>query len=55
MTSFFTCKCRSALRLVILWRSGDRLLTDGGMTSNDGIQGSHLPLQTSPEMRAQVI
>jgi len=46
--------CRSLLKFVILQRSGDRLLTEGGMTSGDGLAGvAGSSLQTSPEMRAQ--
>ena len=48
-----SCCCRSLLRLLILRRSGDRLLTDGGMTSSDGTSDSTFPIQASPEMRAQ--
>ena len=44
--------CRATFRLLILQRSGDRILTDGGLTaSNEG--GPTVP-HTTPEMRAQV-
>lgn len=46
--------CRALLKFIILQRSGDRILTDGGMTSGDGLAGvAGSSLQTSPEMRAQ--
>ena len=42
------------LKFIILQRSGDRILTEGGMTSGDGLAGvAGSSLQTSPEMRAQ--
>lgn len=44
---------KALFRLFIFQRSGDRILTDGGMTSSDGFAAS--PVQTSPEMRAQAI
>ncbi|KAL0024326.1 hypothetical protein WJX79_009218 [Trebouxia sp. C0005] len=47
---------KALLKYIILQRSGDRILTDGGMTSGDGLAGVAGPsLQTSPEMRAQAV
>ena len=44
--------CRATIRLLILRRSGDRILTDGGLTATDEAAISHP--HTTPEMRAQV-
>ncbi|DBA87773.1 TPA: Peroxisomal membrane protein pex16, variant 3 [Trebouxia sp. C0004] len=47
---------KALLKFIILQRSGDRILTDGGMTSGDGLAGvAGSSLQTSPEMRAQAV
>ena len=46
--------CRALLRLIIIQRSADRILTDGGMTSSEG-PASISPTQRTPEMRAQVL
>lgn len=47
---------KAMLKFIILQRSGDRILTEGGMTSGDGLAGvAGSSLQTSPEMRAQAV